>query len=74
MKAKKKILISHLHPEGCKSEFSGVRGEPALRKAIKYFEPDLFLHAHIHEGEGLEEKIGKTRVINIGRRGKILEI
>lgn len=71
---RKKILISHLHPEGSKSEFSGVPGEPALKKAIKYFKPDLFLHAHIHEAEGIEEKIGKTKVINVGRKGRIIII
>jgi Icc-related predicted phosphoesterase len=74
MKSRKKILISHLHPAGTKSEFSGIPGEPVLKKAIKYFKPDLFLHAHIHEAEGIEEKIGKTKVINIGRKGKIIVI
>jgi Icc-related predicted phosphoesterase len=74
LKSRKKILISHLHPQGSKSEFSGIPGEPALKKAIDYFKPDLFLHAHIHEGEGIEEKIGKTKVINIGRKGKIIVI
>ncbi len=74
MKSRKKILISHLHAAGTKSEFSGVPGEPTLRKAINYFKPDLFLHAHIHEGEGIEEKIGKTKVINIGRKGRIIVI
>lgn len=37
-------------------------------------QPDLFISGHIHELEGIEEKIGKTRVINVGRRGKIIEI
>ncbi len=74
LKSRKKILISHLHPQDSKSEFSGIPGEPALKKAIKYFKPDLFLHAHIHEAEGIEEKIGKTKVMNIGRKGKIIII
>ena len=37
-------------------------------------QPDLFLQAHIHEAEGIEEKIGKTRVINVGRRGTVIDI
>jgi len=70
----KKIMISHLHAAGTKSEFSGIPGSTALRKAIKEFQPDLFISGHIHEGEGLSEKIGKTRVINVGKKGKIIEI
>ena len=70
----KKIMVSHLNAAGTKSEFSGVPGSTALKKAIKQFQPDLFLSGHIHEAEGIEEKIGKTRVINIGKKGKIIEI
>ncbi|MDO8517100.1 MAG: metallophosphoesterase family protein [Nanoarchaeota archaeon] len=74
MKMDKKILISHLHAAGTKSEFSGFPGSSALRKAIDEFKPDLFLSAHIHEAEGIEEKIGKTKIINVGRKGQIIEI
>lgn len=70
----KKILVSHIHAAGTKSEFSGVPGSLALKKAIKEFQPDLFISGHIHEAEGLSEKIGKTKVINIGRKGRIIEI
>ncbi len=71
---KKKIMITHMHPKDSKSEFSGFEGSKSIKKAIKIFKPDLLIHAHIHEGEGLEEKIGKTRIINVGRKGKIIEI
>lgn len=70
----KKIMVSHLHAAGTKSEFSGVPGSPALRKAIEKFQPDLFLSGHIHEAEGLTEKIGKTRVISVGKKGTIIEL
>ena len=70
----KKIMVSHLHAAGTKSELSGVPGDPALRKAIDEFQPDLFIGGHIHELEGVEEKIGKTRVLNVGKHGKIIEI
>ena len=43
-------------------------------KAIKQFKPDILLHGHIHEASGFEEYIGKTKVINVGREGKIIEI
>jgi len=74
MKKGKKILVSHLHAAGTKAEFSGFPGSKALRKIIDKFQPDIFISAHIHEAEGIEEMIGKTRVINVGRSGKILEI
>ena len=70
----KKIMVSHIHAAGTKSEFSGVPGSTGLKKAIKEFQPDLFISAHIHEAEGLSEKIGKTKVISVGKRGKIIEI
>lgn len=74
MKPVKKILVSHLHASGTMAEFSGIHGDEILRKAVKDFKPDLLIAAHIHEGEGIEDKIGKTRVVQVGRKGKILEI
>ena len=70
----KKILVSHLHAAGTKSELSGFPGVESLREAIEKFQPDLFLSGHIHELEGAEEKIGKTKVINVGKKGKIIEV
>ncbi len=73
-KSGKRVLISHLHAAGTKAEFSGIRGENVLRKAIKEFQPDVFISSHIHEAEGIEERIGKTKVFQVGIRGKIIEI
>ena len=73
-KSGKKILVSHMHAAGTLAEFSGFPGSKAIRKAIDKFKPDLFISGHIHEAEGIEEKIGKTRVVNVGRHGKVLEI
>lgn len=75
-KSKKKIMITHVHPEGTLMEkftkfFPGSSG---ISKAIKEFKPDILLCSHVHEAEGLEEKVGKTKVINVGREGKIIEI
>ena len=70
----RKIMVTHMHPAGSKSEFSGVKGSNAITRAIKEFKPDILLHGHIHEAAGFEENIGKTRVINVGREGKIIEI
>ena len=70
----KKIMVTHMHAAGTGSEFSGFEGSKGIRKAVEKFQPDFLIHAHIHEAEGIEEKIGKTTVINVGRKGKILEI
>lgn len=70
----KKIMLTHMHPAGSMSEFSGIPGSRAITKAIKKFKPDLVLHGHIHEGSGLEEKLGKTTIINVGKEGRIIEI
>lgn len=70
----RKVMVTHMHPRGSKSEFSGIEGSDAILRAIKKFKPDVLLHGHIHEASGVEERIGKTRVINVGKEGVILEI
>ncbi len=70
----KKIMVTHMHPSPSLSELSGIKGSEAITKAIKEFKPDFLLHGHIHETSGIEEKIGSTKVINVGREGKIIEI
>ncbi|MBI2628476.1 metallophosphoesterase [Candidatus Pacearchaeota archaeon] len=70
----RKIMITHMHPAGSKSEFSGIPGSRSIARAIEKFKPNILLHSHIHEAHGFEEYIGKTKVINVGREGKIIEI
>ncbi len=70
----KKIMVTHMHPEGSKSEFSGFKGSKAITKAIKEFKPNILIHGHVHEAAGFEETIGKTRVINVGKNGRIIEL
>jgi len=70
----KKIMVTHIHAAGTKSELSGFPGNEGIRKAVDKFQPDLLISGHIHELEGVEEKIGKTKVLNVGKRGKIIEI
>jgi Icc-related predicted phosphoesterase len=74
MKAGKRILVSHLHAAGTKAEFSGIPGDDVIRDAVDELKPDLLIAAHIHEGEGIEDKIGKTKVVQVGRRGKVIEV
>ncbi|MFW6226308.1 MAG: metallophosphoesterase family protein [bacterium] len=70
----KKVMITHMHPKGSKSEFTGFQGFKSITKAIYDFEPDLVLNAHIHEAGGAYDKFKKTRVINVSRNPAIIEI
>lgn len=71
-----RVLVGHVHPSGGDIEkftqfFPGSTG---MRKAIEVFKPDIALCSHVHEAQGIEEKIGPTTVINVGKEGKIIEI
>ena len=73
---KTKIMVTHVHPEGSLMErltqhFPGSKG---VKKAIDNFKPQILLCSHVHEAAGMEEKIGATRVINVGREGKVIEV
>mgnify|MGYP001618355852 CR=1 FL=1 len=73
---KKKIMITHIHPTGTKMEkFSNlVPGSEAVREAVKKLKPDILICGHVHEAAGIEEKLGRTRVINVAGKAKIIEI
>jgi len=72
----KKIMVTHVHPSDSKIEkFTQIfPGSVGVRKAIEKLHPDILLCSHVHEADGIEEKIGKTKVINVGKKGKIIEI
>lgn len=74
--AKKKIMVTHVHPSNTKMEkfTSFFPGSSGIRKAIESFKPDILLCSHVHEAEGIEEKVGKTKVVNVGKEGKIIDI
>lgn len=72
----RKIMMTHVHPAGSKMELFSkfVIGSEGVRKAIEEFKPDILLCSHVHEAEGLEEHIGTTLVINVGTKGKIIDL
>ncbi len=72
----KKIMVTHVHPSDTKMEkFTNFfKGSYGIRRAVEKFKPNILLCSHVHEAEGIEEKIGKTKVINVGKSGKIIEI
>jgi len=73
---KVKIMVTHEHPSNTLMEkFTHFfKGSSGIERAIKKFKPDIALCSHIHEAGGIEEKIGNTKVINVAREGKIIEV
>ena len=71
-----RVMVTHNHPADTKmaqmSKF--VIGSSGVKKAVEMLQPDLLLCAHVHEASGLEEQMGKTRVINVAKRGTIIDL
>ena len=71
----KTIMVTHVHPSETKMDlFTQLPGSKGVTQAIKTFKPNILLCSHVHEAEGIEEMIGNTRVINVGKKGKIIEL
>jgi len=75
-KDKKIILVTHAPPY--KTKLDKIAGEACGNKSIKNFilkiKPDLVISGHLHENAGKEDKINKTKLINPGPFGKIIEV
>ena len=74
--SRKKIMVTHVHPaESSMEKFSDfVKGSSGVTQAIEAFKPDVLLCSHVHEASGLEETIGGTKVVNVAKTGKIIEL
>ena len=73
--AKKKVMVTHVHAQGSMSEnISSFLGSAAVKQAMNEFKPDVHLCGHIHECEGIEEKVGDTLSMNVGKGGKLFEL
>lgn len=71
----KKVMVTHLHPSGSRMDkLVPNSGSKGLKRIIDELQPDLLLCGHIHEASGTEDIIGKTRIINVAKTSKIIEI
>jgi uncharacterized protein len=70
------ILISHSPPKGVAdlSSRGDSLGSQAVRAAIERVQPRLCLCGHIHDSWGKQGEIGRTKVINLGPEGLLLEV
>jgi len=68
-------MVTHVHPDGTIIDkiIPGI-GSEGIRAAVDSFQPDYLLCGHVHEAEGVETLVGKTKVIHVGRNGKVIEI
>jgi uncharacterized protein len=71
------VLICHAPPYG--TELDRIRtglhaGSRAVRDFLEKHQPAYFFCGHIHEAEGMVIELGKTRAMNVGKRGYLLEL
>ncbi len=71
------VLICHAPPyrTALDKVWKGLHaGSQAVRDFIEKHQPDYFFCGHIHEAEGQSAEFGKTRAVNAGKRGYLLEL
>ena len=75
-KDKKIILVTHAPPYKTRLDklVEGHCGNKSIKKFIKKNKVDLLICGHLHENFGKEDKIKRTKIINPGPFGKIVEI
>ncbi len=72
----KTILVTHGPPYGNKTDLVEKRhvGNKDYRKFIERMSPKLMVCGHLHENSGVQDKLGKTLIINPGWEGMVIEL
>jgi len=70
------VLITHAPPFGTKVDKLSREhhGNKSISNFIKKVDINLAICGHLHENAGKEDKIGKTKIINPGPKGMIVEV
>lgn len=71
------VLVVHCPPKDTKLDLTsgGVHcGSTAVRDFIEQHQPAFFFCGHIHESEGREDRIGRSRGVNVGKKGYLLDL
>lgn len=79
LKIKKKIVfVTHAPPYNTTVDYlywlGEHRGCKTTSNIIKHIQPALVLCGHFHETAYLEDLLGRTRIVNVGSEGTVLEI
>lgn len=70
------VLICHAPPHGTALDRvrDGVHaGSRAVREFIEKHQPEFFFCGHIHEAAGVSVRLGRTRAVNAGPQGYLLD-
>jgi Icc-related predicted phosphoesterase len=75
-KGKKTVLVTHGPPYGTKTDLLDGHyvGNKDFRSFIERIEPHLVICGHIHETAGQVDNIRKTKIVNPGCEGKVIEL
>jgi|TARA_Y100000310_G_C20601756_1_gene773411 hypothetical protein len=76
-KRNKLILFTHAPPLDTKLDklpWLGHRGSRSVRRAIETLKPEIFACGHFHETFSKKDYIGKSKLLNPGNFGTVLEI
>ena len=72
---RKIIFVTHQPPHNTKLDFIWDHdGSKSYTKFIKRFQPVVAICGHLHETQGMRDKIGKTVIINPGPKGKLVVV
>jgi Icc-related predicted phosphoesterase len=75
--ARPRVLVCHSPPKETRLDRAGEGrhfGSAAVRTFIERHQPEYFFCGHVHEAEGVQESIGQTMGVNVGKRGYLLEL
>ena len=70
-------LVVHFPPHGTRlDEYAPGQhaGSPTLRAWVEREQPEMLFCGHIHECAGRSDQIGRTRCLNVGKLGYILDL
>jgi len=76
-KGKKLVLFTHATPYGTKlDDLPGIghKGSMSVRNAIKILKPIVYSCGHFHETFFVKDTLGKSKLINPGDEGMVIEI
>ena len=71
------VLVCHCPPFGTDLDRVGpgrFGGSTAVKEFLEKNPPVWFFCGHIHECWGVETKLGRTRAVNLGKKGYVLEL
>jgi len=73
---KKIILVTHAPPHGTKLDMilDQPAGSKSIRHFIKHAQPKLAISGHLHENAGMKDRIDKSKLVNPGPWGMILNV